>query len=350
MRCVLHIGTEKTGTTSLQAALLAQNSGLAQQSGLAQSSGHEQSDLIEQGVFYSQLVGNKLMDIARFALDEQKKQGLLTGLHNQPLDSLDAWREQYQQKWQQEIESIPEGVHTYLISSEFLAWELNSPKELLRIKEFLAQFFEQVDIVVYLRRQDRFALSFFSTVLKNGQILPRIFPEQPFSSTRYNYFLLLTLWSKVFGRANVQVFSYDSLKQKQQTIVEHFCQNVLELQQPINPAKAISSNPSLKSIAIPAYAAFIKRKQEKNLGYPALKRFNAFMEQHYAGKMQINRHEAEQYFQRFKEDNAMIERLFGLSELFDEDFSEYPEQAQKDYNEMDLAILGFKFMDFKNNK
>ncbi|MDY7025673.1 MAG: hypothetical protein SVC26_04950 [Pseudomonadota bacterium] len=300
--CILHIGTEKTGTTSLQASLSKQRHSLQ-----------------EQRVYYSPMIGKHIRSIARFALDRSRKQAWLKIFFPATQAQDQRWRAQFIQRWREEMAALPDTCR-YVISSEFLAWMLTSPQELMSIKKELDTYFDQIKVVCYLRRPDRFALSFCSTALKNGVVLPEILPTKWAHSPRFNYLLLVMMWARVFGKNAMRIYSYDQNKHQ---LHLHFSAQVLGLtERPLQAVNEQQVNPSLSTIALPAYQAFLRQFDAPR----PINKFQHFMETNYAGRLPMTRAEAKAYADQFTNDIKKIERLFGLEPLFDDNFDDYPEQ------------------------
>ncbi|HSC18881.1 MAG TPA: hypothetical protein VLC74_08205, partial [Rhizomicrobium sp.] len=98
------------------------------------------------------------------------------------------------------------GEHSFraaIMSNEHCSSRLLSEGEVGALRDFLSKFFSRIRIVVYLRRQDDFLVSTYSTGVKNGQTPPLRVPKMRRIDHRYNYAELLDRWVAVFGRENV---------------------------------------------------------------------------------------------------------------------------------------------------
>jgi hypothetical protein len=185
--CVLHIGTEKTGTTTLQAFLDINREALR-----------------EQGFLYTESAGkqnNRLMSLAAF--DAQRRDDF-TVLHQVGTDAeLQVLQAQVIARVKAEIENS--SCPTTVFSSEHFHSRLGRPSEIARLKEVLSSLgFEKISVVVYLRRPADLACSLFSTAVRTGnQMLEPPDPTNPYWNLICNHRNTLLKWGEVFGSENL---------------------------------------------------------------------------------------------------------------------------------------------------
>lgn len=185
-RIVLHIGTEKTGTTSLQALLHANRETLA-----------------GQGIAYLSTAGRaEARGLAAAVLNEDMPDDYLRFLGVDGEDARRAYREDTLAAWRAQLESLPADIHTVVISSEHFHSRLRRPEELRRLADLLGPWGSEFRVVSYLRRQVDVMNSFYSTELKNGGT--RTLLEAAGKMCRpgnhyFNYRQVLELWGEVFG-------------------------------------------------------------------------------------------------------------------------------------------------------
>ena len=194
MKCILHIGTEKTGTTAIQEWMHV-----------------NRSIFLHQGVFISEFLGvpdhrifsaffqNEFDDWTRrnnLRTSEDKAfffRGFLDGLRA-------------------EIQKARQSANTFLISSEHLHSRLRTSEEIFEVQKFLASEFDSVDIVCYFRDQYDTARSLYSTHLRvDGTVsfdefLNGVRPENYY----YNHFEIAEKWSGGFGKENCRFRRYDA--------------------------------------------------------------------------------------------------------------------------------------------
>lgn len=202
----LHIGTEKTGSTALQAV-----------------SGTNRATLMKHGIFYPETPGAKNhIKLTIFAADGANILNLrrLAELFSEPA-------------YQQFKTTFPEALHSEIaaspcprvyLSNEHLSSRLTSVKEVSRLAAIIRPLAESVKVVVYLRRQPELFLSSYSTSVKAGHIKEMEFPRvgRRLRYDRYDYEKLLSLWAEVFGEANVIVRIYDRDTLVGQDVVRDF--------------------------------------------------------------------------------------------------------------------------------
>ena len=182
---ILLIGTEKTGTTTLQHFLAANRPVLA-----------------ERGFLYPSFCGAiNHTGLAAYALAPEKIDPLRSSYGN----DIPTLRARLEAAARAELT----GPATVIFASEHCHSRLTTPAEIETLRRFLNGFFDEVRIAVYLRRQDQVALSLYSTRLKSGgtdpRILPRTAPDDPF----FNYDTSLALWEEAFGHDAIAARLFD---------------------------------------------------------------------------------------------------------------------------------------------
>lgn len=198
MKVILHIGTEKTGTTSIQRTLA-----------------YERDILAAGGILYPKLFGSENhMEIAVAAMSNARADELkMVELSRQDCD-----HPEYRRRLKDQLHSeIAEGdYHTLIISNEHCHSRLLSDEALIRLVDLLsgAVPVSDIEVVVYLRRQDRLAVSLNSTRIKLGGNGP-LFPGGN-SERMPDYFCfdrLLDRYARVFGQGKLttRLFERDRL-------------------------------------------------------------------------------------------------------------------------------------------
>ncbi|MEZ4630563.1 MAG: hypothetical protein R2880_07635 [Deinococcales bacterium] len=224
MKIQLHIGTEKTGTTTIQHFCRDQR-----------------DSLLEKHILYPEALGKTnhtkliaaLQNVNRVKSIRQRQ-----GIHKK--SNVRVLYHQLIERLTKEIEQ--KSPQKMVISNEHLSSRLASSKELLSLKKFLANFSEDIEVYVYLRRQDEFLLSRYSTSVKNGRTKPFSIPKVNQERLDFYYDHLLEMWSQVFGQntIHVRVFQKDLLVNRD--IVSDFC-DFLDI--PLTAKSRVSHNISL---------------------------------------------------------------------------------------------------------
>jgi hypothetical protein len=202
----LHIGTEKTGTTSVQ-KFMATNRALLQR----------------DGVLYPEAPGTE-NHLALTAVSKRRRNEIWDklGLNDEAVRR--AFCDNLREKLAAELSGS--SCETVIMSGEHCSSRLRSVDDVRRLYEFLAPFFSRMSVVVYLRRQDDFLMSTHSTDVKNGSVRPLEVPDEEEVHFRYDYWELLSRWSGVFGRENIVCRKYGKGFLKDDSIVSDFLQAV----------------------------------------------------------------------------------------------------------------------------
>jgi hypothetical protein len=98
--------------------------------------------------------------------------------------------------------------------------------EVEALAEILRAVSRNITVVVYIRRQDDFLCSTYSTDVKSGFTGPMTLPSAQLRQARYDYYELLRRWSSVFGRDNVVCRIYDSSRLKGGDVIDDFAEIV----------------------------------------------------------------------------------------------------------------------------
>ncbi len=230
MKAILHIGCEKTGTTSLQESLYL-----------------NKSNLEEQGYFFSQAAGeknhNKLfvcsLEKERLSVDLLSKR---MGIHS--------YEKQCQEKLvleakiENENRNLPAGVDKVIYSSEHLQARLQTQNEIQNLFDMLSGYFNEFEVIVYLRNPMAYAVSLFSTSLKFGNISNSI--AGPYVGNgelnyRFNYKKMISNWQGVFGMSSVRPLLFDKSHLVNSNVVDDYyaklnidCSNFIPIEDKLN--------------------------------------------------------------------------------------------------------------------
>lgn len=172
---ILHIGTPKTGTTAIQSAITANSDALQAADTVFISAGRHRA------------AHNDLANSIR-----------RKGTDHEFMDAL-------QQEVASEVVKRPDGQ--ILFSSEIFS--LIDATKIQAAMPFLSE--HPLKIIVYLRRQDRYAEAFFKQRIKNGR---SVMPFDEFLTSRMgrritNYNTMLGNWTKTFENAEIVVRLYE---------------------------------------------------------------------------------------------------------------------------------------------
>ena len=183
--CFLHIGSEKTGTTSIQRFFST-----------------NRDALLGDGFWYPRSAAYKKRNVHRRLSD--------AALHGPVEDD-----GQLATKFEHEYRGASrDGAHTAIISSEFFHSRYREAEQIERLRAFLTPLFERICVVYYARRQDNLAVSMHSTGVRGGYSTNRS-ALSVYDAKGHHYFDHLgvcDLWSGQFGRENFYCRIYDRNK------------------------------------------------------------------------------------------------------------------------------------------
>jgi hypothetical protein len=200
----LHIGTEKTGTTSVQKFFRTNRERLAR-----------------NGILYPATPGNENHTGLTVAAQKLARHGPLRKLKGvQSVESAREFRSTLMEELAAEFRGGP--YKTVVMSGEHCSSRLLDDKEVQWLKDYLSPFFETIKIVVYIRRQDDFLLSTYSTSVKSGSIRELAAPPERLVEARYNHWELLSRWARIFGREHIVCRKYEKSALKSGDIVDDF--------------------------------------------------------------------------------------------------------------------------------
>lgn len=122
--------------------------------------------------------------------------------------------------------SASKKAETVLLSSESLSGWKKVPNSL----EFAKEIFNNIKVIIYIRRQDLWLESLYQQFIKTGQLSSEdtfgIWIEKFMSSNKRSYacdwLKQLNYWSNVFGKENIQVRVYEKSQFNNENIIEDF--------------------------------------------------------------------------------------------------------------------------------
>lgn len=317
-RALLHIGTEKTGSTSIQKFLYANRRRLAQ-----------------AGYLYPHSAG--LMSNTRlvvYAKDEPEADLVPRGLDATDADALADWKTRFVVEHCAEV--LPflgrRGDATLVYSSEHLQSRLTTREEIERVARLMRALVDEVRIVVWLRRQDRFALSAHGTAVRAGNPNPFSFERIGGTGPYYDYRRLLENWAAAFGEEALTVRVFERARLAKGDVVEDFREHAdvgrglrgLVRPEPENRALSWSAQATLRAFN----AGRFDETRVSGHDRAALHRFlldavEAVEDPN--GSWRPARAEAVAFQRRFDEANAEIAARWLGGQGFDSSFDEYPE-------------------------
>lgn len=206
MKLLLHIGTEKTGTTLLQDWLYANKAALS-----------------AQGVLLSAVMGQtnnrKIVSYFQTSFDDFTRRNNIQSQAEKA-----AYFEGFEAEVLAEIKAGAVDHHTMVITSEHFHSRLCNRNEIQALAAFLKEQFSEVKVLCYFREQASMRESLYSTGLKVSEDGPlELFHADAGSqSYYYNFLQIATRWSEAFGEENMDFRIYDRARFREQDIRKDF--------------------------------------------------------------------------------------------------------------------------------
>jgi len=299
MKCVLHIGLSKTGTSAIQNFLWNNRAKLLESYRIL----YPETGIFSGGEIFAHyfivwsIFKSKDVEIKKIPSKSEIKKSLISELKNKEALSL-------------------------LISCESFMHLQN--EYLIQLKNFLYEIVDNLSIIVYLRRQDLWCESSYLQVAKVKHGFKNSFNV----SVRYtlenlewllNYYRFLKNWQKAFPDAQIIPRIYDKKLFPEGNVILDFL-SVLGLDIPEAKTEKIEANPSLSHLST---LVLLRINEEFNLS-------------------QKDHIKVIQYlFELDKVDRGIIKTFFSLQERikFLEHFRESNERVFKEYFSMDNQFI-----------
>lgn len=316
--CYLHIGAEKTGSTSLQAFLR-----------------DNRDMLLRHGVLFPKSPGaDNQPALAAYAMGDCSRGRLLAQVGVKSETDLAEFKAGLEASLASEVADA--GVDTLVLTNEHCHSRIETREELERLAALLDSVAETVRVIFYIRRQDLAATSLYSTALKVGQGRKR--PEMQVSDPppfAFDYWRTCELFSDVFGAEAMDVRLFGKTSFSGGDLLTDFCQAIC-VPEDANWRRPSSQNQSINRLAQRFLAAFNRNRQER-FGPDAENYRMALvrmLDRHFGGKgIKPPRRRAKDFLAQFSESNEALRQAFfpdHTAPLFGDDFSMYPEE-EKDW-------------------
>ncbi len=282
---VLHIGCEKTGTTSIQRFLA-----------------EHREPLRRTGVLYPTTPGLQNHVVLTLLF---QKQGVddLRDLYASSLSQVPV----FDRLFSQELAAHPS--QRVILSNEHCSSRMTSDEPLIALKAFLNRFCPNVRIVVYVRRQDKALLSEYSMALKAGATRAFAIPSD---APQLDYKPILDRWARVFGARNIMLRVFREPEDQPFDVVADFLDTVA-IDTSLRPTQRLAENRSLDaktSEFLRLFNAFVPAVTD---GRYDLSRFEImpFLETISTGEAPIYDPDGlAQFYRRFSDSNAYVARVY----------------------------------------
>ncbi|MCC5987502.1 MAG: hypothetical protein JJT95_07460 [Pararhodobacter sp.] len=231
MRAVVHIGSPKTGTSSIQAFLASNWSPLKAQGFRYERFEPNRGSQFEFAAAALTLAGEQVSPEhrLRYGYPDMEAQRVQTA-------ALQDWLRRRRKNW---------AAPTVLISSEhILAW-VKTNEAIAALDHMLRELFDPVTYILYLRRQEDMIVSAYSESIKRGgkKTLESFVQSH---GIRQNYFKKVNRWVKVVGRDRLDVRLLEKDFLHQGDLIADFCHacdgiDMSELKMPPRSNEALSA-------------------------------------------------------------------------------------------------------------
>ena len=152
MKAIVHIGTEKTGTTSIQNFLY-----------------KNRKKLRGGGYHFLQSAGKtNNRALPAYCVDNDRIDDFYPQLGITTLEDRLTHERAFIREFEHELATLPKHIHTVVISSEHFHSRIITEAEMDNVHALLTTYFDDIQIVCYLRDQITTCTSYYSTVLKSG--------------------------------------------------------------------------------------------------------------------------------------------------------------------------------------
>jgi hypothetical protein len=330
MKCVLHIGPPKTGSTSIQFFLQ-----------------ENRERLRDRGIFVPQTRKPTQQEFSLLTLDDfdESRPRIHLGIYN--LGELRERQAQIRPDLERQMNHAQRSCQFAIISCEELADR--SVEEINRLRVFLSPYVSNFTVVGYLRRQDLLEVSLVKYRLRNRDGGARVFQQNCRS-----YADMLDRWATVFGESNVAPIVFTDSALEKVDHIESFLRACgltnLNLDTYAMPG-IVNSNWDARALQmlelvnefIPPVVNGERPSERKVLERVLARGFPDHV------PYRPRRAEAQEYFAGHAEDNEKVRRRWfpDRPALFHEDFSMYPAADPKPPSLRDFAYVLAELAKFK---
>lgn len=210
-----------------------------------------------------------------------------------------------------ELNTLGDKAHV-VITSEHLQSRLNEQHYVETFRSLFASRFDTIEIVVYLRPQVEMLASFYSTLLKTDgkdtldEPLTRLTRGK--YSAYYDFQALIKRWTSVFGEDAMNVRAYAALNMADGGAVSDFCE-VLGL--PRHDPAYVAPEKTNTSISQAAQAVLLRLNSTKRLKPKKRRQVVQWMEENAPGKAApLDTQSAALLHKKFKEGNQWVTETY----------------------------------------
>jgi hypothetical protein len=321
-RAIIHIGTEKTGTTSLQHRLALSRAVLRQ-----------------SGVLYPQSAGSKNHTrLVAASLDDNVIDNVKAHIMADRGEDEAELRKKFARDLNREMTEGPYW-QTLLLSSELIHSRLHTKTEVERLLSYFEAHVDEIHLVVVLRRQDKLALSRFSTAIRAGHkgvadifedLHEHVYISLPTSrhvsdfEHYYDYSSLIARFTPYIPSEHIHIWKYEDLGVKLSTTVRleqllNVSLNTFDGCLELNRSMSLAAQNIIARLnaEFPSYLPSGLRNEV----FAKLK--NQIALEVIGSSRTVDRAKAEAFMARFHQSNAEVAKRTPQQKLFDTSFDDY---------------------------
>ncbi len=198
MNLFLHIGTEKTGTTTLQRFFSI-----------------NKDALLDLDYYFPNEKGNNHTFLTTYAAENfDKVKDLLIYQNIDQSTSQEDFRLEIEGYLLKIVSNKKIKAKTLILTNEHCSSKLKTKHEINLLKKLFDKVGLNTKVVIYLRRQDEYLISLYSTYIKTGGTENLLsFINHNNKTYRFYYYQMLQLWADVFGKSNIiiKIFEKEEL-------------------------------------------------------------------------------------------------------------------------------------------
>ncbi|MDR1964161.1 MAG: hypothetical protein LBQ50_10315 [Planctomycetaceae bacterium] len=346
MKAILHIGTPKTGTTTIQETLGANREELQKQGFHFAHGIFSMTDVNGE----KRLLGidnNHIFLLYLCLVPNQQDKYIRVWMNQRQSDDELVIQEFIKEQFNQSLSSLTSNIHTVIFSAEMLA----SYCDVKNIKQLLEPFFDSFSIIVYLRKQEDAISSSLNTLLRIGADLPPITSAEDYEQEWYDYDNILSTWNEFFHKDCFSVRLFEKKSLVRNDLIEDFADCVGFS---LDGMKRIED----QNVSINAKAANFLFRFNKYVPFTSEIRGSivSLLEKHYKGKDYVFSQKQVKFVREkfYESNNKVAQKFLGRETLFEEtDLSKYPENAPAEVTvdealEISVFLLKEQFEE-KNN-
>ena len=207
---VLHIGTEKIGSTTIQNFLKA-----------------NRNKSMQQGIYISEDLmipsGNQCW-LAALAYNSARIDELISDQGYRSKAERDQDMVDRYERFKQEIEASASNCNRWIISSEHLQSRLTTDEEISRLHQLLRGLFKEIIVVLYIRNPVDTAISLLSMFCVHGDVIEELpEPSQPHVELICNHAKILGQWQRNFPKTKIKLRLFEKDRLNQGGLLKGFC-------------------------------------------------------------------------------------------------------------------------------